>query len=82
MHCHMGELVTRRLTETCFHWENEAVSPCSYGQGAEQKRLNRNQEWSYEKSKVSYAHQTNKTTINTKTLITKTFNTVHVQNKK
>jgi hypothetical protein len=34
MHCYMGELVTRRLTETCFHWENEAVSPNSYGQGA------------------------------------------------
>jgi hypothetical protein len=34
MHCHMEELVTRRFNETCFHWENEAVSPNSYGQGA------------------------------------------------
>jgi hypothetical protein len=31
---HLAELVTRRLIETCFHWENEAVSSNSYGQGA------------------------------------------------
>jgi hypothetical protein len=37
----------------CFHWENKAVSPNSYGQWAvelnRKKQLNRNQERSYEK---------------------------------
>jgi hypothetical protein len=64
MHCHMGELVTRRLTETCFHWENEAVSPSSYGQGAVE--LNRNHEWSFayaKKRKVSYAETTKRTRL-------------------
>jgi hypothetical protein len=47
----MGELVTRRLTETCFHWENEAVSYNSHTQCAVElnEKLNRNKEWTYEK---------------------------------
>jgi hypothetical protein len=68
MHCHMGELVTRRLTEMCFHWENKAVSPNSYSQWAVE--LNRNQEWGYMKRKVkrSDAETTKRTSqkINTK----------------
>jgi hypothetical protein len=31
---HLAELVTCRLTETFFHWENEAVSSNSHAQSA------------------------------------------------
>jgi hypothetical protein len=60
MHCYMGELVTRRLTEMHFNWENEAVSSDSDGQGAVQ--LNRNQGWTDTKKNQSTYAETTKLT--------------------